>query len=131
MDVSRVSLRRYAIVICVKMTCRARSVMHFAAQAQWFERSAVYCAVPLGLAFGESCFWGVGCGRAIGICISGCGIGEVIAIQFHPNERFGVPGAPAGGGVPAGSHPCWETGYVRLDYLPASITLRIEAWGCS
>ena len=56
---------------------------------------------------------------------------EVIAIQFHPNERFGVPGAPAGGGVPAGSHPCWETGYVRLDYLPASITLRIEAWACS
>ena len=41
------------------------------AQAQWFERSAVYCAVPLGLVFGESCFWGVGCGRAIGICISG------------------------------------------------------------
>ena len=31
-------------------------------------------AVPLGLAFGESCFWGVGCGRAIGICVSGCGI---------------------------------------------------------
>ena len=29
---------------------------------------------PLGLAFGESCFWGVGCGRAIGICVSGCGI---------------------------------------------------------
>ena len=31
-------------------------------------------AVPLGLALGESCFWGVGCGRAIGICVSGCGI---------------------------------------------------------
>ena len=30
--------------------------------------------VPLGLALGESCFWGVGCGRAIGICVSGCGI---------------------------------------------------------
>ena len=28
----------------------------------------------LGLAFGESCFWGVGSGRAIGICISGRGI---------------------------------------------------------
>ena len=26
-----------------------------------------FCAVPLGLAFGGSCFWGVGCGRAIGI----------------------------------------------------------------
>ena len=37
-------------------------------------RSAVCCAIPLGLAFGESCFWGVGCGRAIGICVAGCGI---------------------------------------------------------
>ena len=44
--------------------------MHFAAQAQRFVRSAVCYAVPLGLAFGE----GVGCGRAIGICVSGCGI---------------------------------------------------------
>ena len=74
MDVSRVSLRRYSIVICMKMTCRARSVTHFAAQAQRFVRSSVRYAVPLGLAFGESCFWGVGCGRAIGICVSGCGI---------------------------------------------------------
>ena len=49
------------------MTCRARNVMRFAAQAQRFVRSADSCAVPLGLAFGESCFWGVGCGRAIGI----------------------------------------------------------------
>ena len=68
MDVSRVSLRPESIVICVKRTCRARSVMHFAAQAQRFVRSADCCAVPLGLAFGESCFWGVGCGRAIGKC---------------------------------------------------------------
>ena len=74
MDVSRVNLRRYSIVICVTGTCRARNVMHFAAQAQRFVRSADYGAVPLGLAFGESCFWGVGCGRAIGICVSGCGI---------------------------------------------------------
>ena len=74
MDVSRVSLRRYSIVICMKMTCRARSVMHFAAQAQRFVRSSVCYTVPLGLAFGESCFWGVGCGRAIGISVSGCGI---------------------------------------------------------
>ena len=44
------------------------------AQAQRFVRSADSCAVALGLAFGESCFWGVGCGRAIGICVSGCGI---------------------------------------------------------
>ena len=74
MDVSRVSLRRNSIVICMTPTCRARNVMHFAAQAQRFVRSADYCAVPLGLAFGESNFWGVGCGRAIGICVSGCGI---------------------------------------------------------
>ena len=74
MDVSRVRLRRYSIAICMTMTCRARNVMYFAAQAQRFVRSAVCCAVPLGLAFGELCFWGVGCGRAIGICVSGCGI---------------------------------------------------------
>ena len=70
MDVSRVSLRRYSIVICMKKTCRASNVMRFAAQAQRLVRSADCCAVPLGLAFGESCFWGVGCGRAIGICRS-------------------------------------------------------------
>ena len=40
MDASYVSLRRYSIVICVTMTCRARNVMHFAAQAQRFMRSA-------------------------------------------------------------------------------------------
>ena len=46
-------------------------------------------------------------------------LAEVVAIQFRPNERFGVPGAPAGGGVPAGlrGQMCWETGYVRLDYI--------------
>ena len=69
-----ISLRRYSIVICMTITCRARNVMHFAAQAQRFVRSADCCAVPLGLAFGGSCFWGVGCGSAIGICVSGCGI---------------------------------------------------------
>ena len=52
---------------------------------------------------------------------------EIIAIQMHPNERFGIPGAPAGGSVPAPSHPCWQSGFVRLDYLPASVTIRIEA----
>ena len=60
MDVSRGSLRRYSIVIRMKVICRAGSVMHFAAQAQRFVRSAVCYAVPLGLAFGESCFRGVG-----------------------------------------------------------------------
>ena len=48
--------------------------MRFAVQAQRFVRSADCSAVPLGLAFGESCFRGVGYGRAIGICVSGCGI---------------------------------------------------------
>ena len=56
MDVSRVSLRRYSIVICMKKTCRARNVMRFAAQAQRLVRSADYCAVPLGL---ESRVFGV------------------------------------------------------------------------
>ena len=59
MDVSRVSLRRYSIVICMKMRCRARNVMRFAAQAQRFVRSADCCGVPLGLAFGESRVFGV------------------------------------------------------------------------
>ena len=36
MDVSRVSLRRYSIVICIEVVCHARKVMHFAAQAQGF-----------------------------------------------------------------------------------------------
>ena len=62
------------LVICMKKTCRASNVMRLAAQAQRLVRSADCCAVPLGLAFGESCFWGVGCGRAIGICVSGSGI---------------------------------------------------------
>ena len=39
----------------------------FTAQAQRFVRSAVFCAVTLGLAFGEWCFCGVGCGCYIGI----------------------------------------------------------------
>ena len=61
MDGSYVSLRRYSIVICMTMTCRASNVMRLAAQAQWFVRSAVCCAVrvfgvldvavPLGFAF--------------------------------------------------------------------------------
>ena len=46
MDVSRVSLRRYSIVICMTPTCRARNVIRFAAQVQRFVRSADCCAVP-------------------------------------------------------------------------------------
>ena len=74
MDVSRVNLRRYSIVIRVTTICCARNMMCFVAQAQSFVGSADCCAIPLGLGFGESYFWGVGCGRAIRICISGCGI---------------------------------------------------------
>ena len=36
MDVSRVSLRGYSIVICIKVVCHARKVMRLAAQAQGF-----------------------------------------------------------------------------------------------
>ena len=74
MDVSRVSLRRYSIVICMTRTCRARNVMHFAAQAQRFARSADCGAVPFGISVWRVVFLGVGCGRAIGICVSWCGI---------------------------------------------------------
>ena len=38
-----------------------------------------FTAQALGLVFGESCFWGVGCGRAIGICVSGCGIEALLS----------------------------------------------------
>ena len=41
-------------------------------QAQRFVRSAVFCIVTLGLAFGEWCFGDVGCGCDNGICVSGC-----------------------------------------------------------
>ena len=43
MDVSRVSLRRYSIVICIKVVCHARKVMHFAAQAQGFVKVTRLC----------------------------------------------------------------------------------------
>ena len=71
MDVSRVSLRRYSIVICMTTTCRARNVMHFAAQAQRFVRSADCRAVPLGLAFGESCFWVLDVAVPLGFAFQG------------------------------------------------------------
>ena len=71
MDVSRVSLRRYSIVICMKMRCGARNVMRFAAQAQRFVRSADYCVVPLGLAFGESCFGVLDVAVPLGFALQG------------------------------------------------------------
>ena len=64
----------------------------FTAQAQRFVRSAVYYAVPLGLAFGESCFLGAGCGRAIGICVSGCGIEACFRDKSQLKWRFGWMG---------------------------------------
>ena len=51
---------------------------------------------------------------------------EIVSFQFHPNERFGIPGGPAGGTAPSPEHRCWQRGYVRLDYLPTSVTLRIQ-----
>ena len=45
--------------------------MHFAAQAQRFVRSADYGAVPLGLAFGESCFWGLDVAVPLGFAFQG------------------------------------------------------------
>ena len=39
---------------------------------QSFVRSAVFCVLTLGLAFGGWCFGGVGGGCDIGICVSGC-----------------------------------------------------------
>ena len=51
---------------------------------------------------------------------------EVLRINFHPQERFGVPGCPTGLSQPSPNHPAWETGWLVLDYLPQSITLRIE-----
>ena len=74
MDLSRVSLRRYYIVICMKVTCRARNVMHFAAQAQGFVKVTRLCRYSFGISVWRVVFWGVGCGSAIGVCVSGCGI---------------------------------------------------------
>ena len=57
MDVSRVGLRRYSIVICMKVVCHARKVM-------W----DVCVAVILGFAISEWCFGGVESRCSIGIC---------------------------------------------------------------
>ena len=52
---------------------------------------------------------------------------EIIAIQVHPEERYGIPGCPPGLPQPPAGHPCWTEGVCRLDFLPASVTLRVEA----
>ena len=58
MDVSRVSLRRYYIVICMKVTCRARNVMHFAAQVQGFVKVTRLCRYFIGISVWRVVFWG-------------------------------------------------------------------------
>ena len=52
---------------------------------------------------------------------------EIVAIQVHPEERYGIPGCPPRLPQPPPGHPCWTEGVCRLDFLPASITLRVEA----
>ncbi len=51
---------------------------------------------------------------------------ELLRINFHPEERFGIPGCPAGLSQPPANHPCWKQGYLLLDYMPQSLTLRVE-----
>ena len=62
--------------------------MHLAAQAQRFVRSSVCYAVPLGLAFGESCFWGVGCGRALGFAFQGVASKLCVRDKSQLKRRF-------------------------------------------
>ena len=54
---------------------------------------------------------------------------EIVAIHVHPEERYGIPGCPPGLSQPPLGHPCWTEGICRLDYLPASITIRVEDRG--
>ena len=52
---------------------------------------------------------------------------EIVALQVHPEERYGIPGCPPGLPQPPTGHPCWKEGVCRLDFLPSSVTLRVEA----
>ena len=52
---------------------------------------------------------------------------EVIAIGVHPQERYGIPECPPGLPQPPAGHPCWSEGVCRLDYLPSSVSIRVEA----
>ena len=52
---------------------------------------------------------------------------EILSIQVHEQERYGIPGHPPGLPLPEATHPCWSMGYVRLDYLPLHIVVRVEA----
>ena len=51
---------------------------------------------------------------------------EILSIEVHPQERYGIPGHPPGLPLPDATHPCWATGHVRLDYVPAAIAVRVE-----
>ena len=53
MDASRVSLRRYSTVICIKVVCHARKVMYFAAQAQGFVKVTRLRRSHIGIAVSE------------------------------------------------------------------------------
>ena len=55
---------------------------------------------------------------------------EIVAIHVLPEERYGIPGCPPGLPQPPRGHPCWTEGICRLDCLPASITIRVDAWSC-
>ncbi len=54
--------------------------------------------------------------------------GEVVGIAFHPNEKFGG-GHGSSNLRPADDHPCWQTGYVKCDYLPLHVEVRLD--GCT
>ena len=70
--------------------------VEFTARAQRFVRSAVLCVAPWGLAFGELCFRAVGCGRDVGVGVSGCCIEPLFGVvQFkrcHWGKLFETPG---------------------------------------
>ena len=61
----------------------------FTAQVKRFVRSAVFCVVKLGSAFRGWCFWGVGCGCDIGICVLGCCFEAVLSRQVSAEGEFG------------------------------------------
>jgi len=56
--------------------------------------------------------------------------GEVLRIGFHERETFGEgPNAPRGRSQPSPDNPCWQMGYVLLDYLPRFLEVRLD--GCA
>ena len=53
--------------------------------------------------------------------------GEVVDVVFDSRERFGHPASSPL--RPADTHPCWERGWVRCDYLPKHVAVRFD--GCT